>query len=330
MRSTAAFGGSSEGQILVVCRKWAKFIHCSFSAHSLAILLLLSGFTNRLCAQDLTGQWTGTATDNASERRQRLVLSITEGDSAFGGVLHWYSPETQTIRHIIVSGRFYAKDSILTIREDSARTRGTDGGVGDPPGAVDGQTSPGPHQGFYLLFYRRMAGRRDMLTGSWHNAAQWMGTAGELTISLEKKAPPFIPLPAAKPVNKKNDSAATRQLQALQQRENIVAATIPVHGTDTIHVELYDNGEIDGDSVSLFLNNRLLLQHLRLAAEPKVILIPIDKSIPVNRLILFAENLGTLPPNTALMEVTVHGKTYELFLSTDYRKNASVEFQVQE
>ena len=46
--------------------------------------------------------------------------------------------------------------------------------------------------------------------------------------------------------------------------------------------------------------------------------------------VLFAENLGTLPPNTALMEVTVHGKTYELFLSTDYKKNASVEFALQE
>jgi len=46
--------------------------------------------------------------------------------------------------------------------------------------------------------------------------------------------------------------------------------------------------------------------------------------------VLFAENLGTLPPNTALMEVTVHGKTYELFLSTDYKKNASIEFALQE
>jgi hypothetical protein len=293
------------------------------------VLLLLTGYVMELRAQDLTGQWTGTATDNAKESRQRLVLSITEGDSAFGGVLHWYSPETQTIRHIIVSGRFYAKDSILTIREDSARTRGTAGAAGDPLNSKDPQAAH-PHEGFYLLFYRRMAGRRDMLTGSWHNAAQWMGTAGDLTISLEKKAPPFIPLPVTKPVSKKIDSASNRQLQALQQRQNVLAATIPVRGTDTLRIQLYDNGEIDGDSVSLFLNNHLLLQHLMLTAEAKVLLVPIDKSIPVNRLILFAENLGRLPPNTALMEVTVHGKTYELFLSTDFRKNASVEFQLQE
>jgi hypothetical protein len=107
-------------------------------------------------------------------------------------------------------------------------------------------------------------------------------------------------------------------------------ATIPIRGTDTVSVTLYDNGEIDGDSISLYLNNELLLQHYKLTAEAKVLLVPIDKSLPVNRLVLFAENLGKLPPNTALMEVTVHGKTYELFLSTDYKKNASVEFLMQE
>jgi hypothetical protein len=107
-------------------------------------------------------------------------------------------------------------------------------------------------------------------------------------------------------------------------------ATIPLRGTDSVIIALYDNGEIDGDSVSLYLNGEMLLQHLKLTAQPKVLTIAIDKSLPVNKLVLFAENLGRLPPNTALMEVTVRGKTYDLFLSTDYKKNASVEFSMQE
>lgn len=281
------------------------------------ILLVVSGLGWRANAQDLTGQWTGSATGRSPENKQKLVLSITEGDSAFGGVLHWYSPETQTIRHIIVSGRFYGKDSILTIREDSTINI-EEGRAGGPPG------------GFYILFYRRTAGRRDQLDGHWKGSGGWMGTTDDLTIQLEKKAPPFLPLPVAKP--KKKDSADTKQVQSLLGRESVVAANIPIpaQGVDTIQIALYDNGEIDGDSVSLFLNNRLLVQHVRLTAEAKVLQVPIDKSIPVNRLVLFAENLGRLPPNTALMEVTVHGKTYPLFLSTDFKKNASVEFQLQE
>jgi len=281
------------------------------------ILLVISGWGIEGRAQDLTGQWTGTATGLTPEGQQKLVLSILEGDSAFGGVLHWYSPETQTIRHIIVSGRFYGKDSILTIREDST-INVEEGRAGGPPG------------GFYILFYRRTAGRRDELQGHWRGTGGWMGTSEDLTIRLEKKAPPFIPVLMTKP--KKKDSTESKQVQTLLGRESVVAANIPVptQGTDTIKIELYDNGEIDGDSVSLFLNNGLLLQHLKLTAQAKVLLVPVDKSVPVNRLVLFAENLGRLPPNTALMEVTVHGKTYTLFLSTDFKKNASVEFELQE
>lgn len=272
----------------------------------LAIALLVSslGVGRRLQAQDLSGQWTGTVSDVGSDTKQKIVLTITESDSAIAGVLHWYSPQTQYIRHLIISGRFYGRDSVLTIREDSAND------------AV---------HGFHVLYYRRATGRRDMLEGHWTTAPGSQAVkAADFTISLEKKAPPFIPFALPK---KKKDSA---QLKALSDRETPVVATIPVRGIDTIRVELYDNGEIDGDSVSLYLNNDLLLQHYKLTAQAKVMLVPIDKSLPVNRLILFAENLGTIPPNTALMEVTVHGKTYDLFLSTDFRKNACVEFALQE
>jgi len=283
---------------------------------------MISGFIGEAKGQDLTGQWTGTATDKTSESKQKLVLSITEGDSAFGGVLHWYSPETRTIRHIIVSGRFYGKDSILTIREDSTRQNVVGYASGGDPAAK------GPPGGFYVLFYRRTAGRKDMLEGHWQANFQSVMKTGEWTIRMEKKAPAFIPVPMAK--LRKKDSADVRQFQALQSRESVVAARIPAQGIDTIRVALYDNGEIDGDSVSLYINNELVAQHVRLSADAKVILVPIDKSIAVNKLVLFAENLGRLPPNTALMEITVHGQTYNLFLSTDYKRNASVEFLLEE
>ncbi|MES1159271.1 MAG: hypothetical protein ABUM51_00795, partial [Bacteroidota bacterium] len=121
-----------------------------------------------------------------------------------------------------------------------------------------------------------------------------------------------------------------KQYQELLARKSFIAATIPVGGIDSIKVQLYDNGEIDGDSVSLYLNGELVVEHLKLTATPKTLQLPLDKSLPVNKLLLFAENLGRLPPNTALMEVTVNGKVYNLFLSTDYKRNASVEFTLQE
>ncbi|HWK02824.1 MAG TPA: hypothetical protein VNS58_04305 [Puia sp.] len=284
----------------------------------LAILLLLPWPGWVLRAQDLTGQWTGSATNNLSDSKQKLVLNIASGDSAFGGVLHWYTPETHYIRHVLVSGRYYGKDSILSIREDSVRDdRAMES---DFPGAARAGT------GFSVLYYKRI-GHKEVLEGHW---ADLTGNRqpGGLVIRLEKKAPPFIPVVLL--THKKKDSAQAKQYEALLNRQTIVAATIPVRGIDSVKIALYDNGEIDGDSVSLYLNGELVIGHLKLTASAKTLILPLDKSLPVNKLLLFAENLGRLPPNTALMEVTTNGKIYNLFLSTDYKRNASVEFTLQE
>src|ERR1700761_7525290 len=181
------------------------------SLFAVFVWVLSFGVGRELQAQDLSGQWTGTASDVGSDSKQKIVLTITEGDSAIAGVLHWYTPETQYIRHLIISGRFYGKDSVLTIREDS--TAGA---------------------GFHVLYYRRTPGRRDMLEGHWEGSVDPRKEAGSLTIQLEKKAPPFIPVP---PIKKKKDSV---QLRILQGRESPVVATIPVRGTDTVRVALYD------------------------------------------------------------------------------------------
>ena len=45
---------------------------------------------------------------------------------------------------------------------------------------------------------------------------------------------------------------------------------IPLKG-DSIELRFYDNAEIDGDSISLFLNEKLVFQHIFLKAKPYVI-----------------------------------------------------------
>ncbi|HTI11566.1 MAG TPA: hypothetical protein VL832_23490 [Puia sp.] len=290
----------------------------------LAILLILPWPGWALRAQDLTGQWTGIATNNLSDRKQKLVLTIASGDSAFGGVLHWYLPEVNTIRHLVISGRYYGKDSILSIREDSIQDDGTMNTGFEQAGSQPGATHTG--RGFSILYYKRI-GHKEVLEGHWRDPAGYVPGNGSLVIRLEKKAPPFIPVVLT---HKKKDSAQSKQYQELLARKSYIAATIPVGGIDSIKVQLYDNGEIDGDSVSLYLNGELVAGHVKLTATAKTLLLPLDKTLPVNKLLLFAENLGRLPPNTALMEVTVKGKVYNLFLSTDYKRNASVEFTLQE
>jgi len=48
-----------------------------------------------------------------------------------------------------------------------------------------------------------------------------------------------------------------------------------------------------------------------------------------NELILYADNLGDIPPNTALMIITDGVNRYEVRLSADLKNNASVRFELQ-
>ncbi len=296
---------------------------------SLLVILCLAGLGSIGKAQDLRGQWTGGSTDNLSDKKQKLVLNIASGDSLFGGVLHWYYPETQTIRHFFISGLYHAKDSILFLLENGS----TSSQAGYPVRTSGQASSPedsaaGPGKGIFVLHYKRVA-HKEVLEGHWRDPDKNDKEPGSgMTIRLEKKGPPFIPLPPI--AHKKKDSTQQKQYNELLGRESPLVAKIPIRLQDSVRIDLYDNGEIDGDSVSLYLNNQLILTHLKLQAQPKTVWLPIDRSLPVNKLVLFAENLGRLPPNTALMEVTLNGKLFNVFLSTDYKHNAMVEFVVED
>ena len=99
--------------------------------------------------------------------------------------------------------------------------------------------------------------------------------------------------------------------------------------SDKIKIEIYDDGEIDNDIVSVFFNKGLIVANKSLAAKPytfTVELIP-GKS---NELILYADNLGSIAPNTALMIISDGISRYEVRLSADLKSNASVRFEFKQ
>jgi len=110
-----------------------------------------------------------------------------------------------------------------------------------------------------------------------------------------------------------------------EKRNNTVLKTIEIEN-ENIKIDLYDNGEIDGDSVSLFLNGKLLLARKKLTTQPLTIRIPFDELDNENELVMYAENLGTIPPNTALMIVTDGNKRYEVRITSDLQKSGTIKF----
>jgi hypothetical protein len=108
-------------------------------------------------------------------------------------------------------------------------------------------------------------------------------------------------------------------------RRKVLITEIPVTG-DSIELRFYDNAEIDGDSISLFLNDKLIFQHIRLLGSAYTIKIPVDELGTANELIMVAENLGSIPPNTSYMVAIVGDKRYEARLESTEGSSAMVRF----
>lgn len=88
---------------------------------------------------------------------------------------------------------------------------------------------------------------------------------------------------------------------------------------------LYDNGTVDGDTVSIILDGRMILakQGLSTNAINKTIYIP-QGSGDSMQLVMYAENLGSLPPNTGLLIINDGSDRYEIRFAGDLEKNAAI------
>jgi len=113
--------------------------------------------------------------------------------------------------------------------------------------------------------------------------------------------------------------------KVLQERENTLVKTI-VTDQEDIRIDLYDNGTIDNDTITVYHNNELVTANQRLNSTPPITFhINCNKNENYHEIVVVAENLGDIPPNTALMVVTAGGKKrYEIFLASNEQKNAKV------
>jgi len=111
-----------------------------------------------------------------------------------------------------------------------------------------------------------------------------------------------------------------------KQREKVVSKEITVD-SDSLKVDFYDNGEIDGDSISIFYNDKLIAFNRILSARAVHFNVALDPTREVNEITMFADNLGSIPPNTALMVVTDGKKRYEIPMASNLEKNATLKIK---
>lgn len=259
-------------------------------------------------ADELNGIWKGTLTQGPGGCFPRYFLELqihSNGDRITGRAYDYYD-KTHFVK-MNFTGRYNAQTHRLVLIESQ---------VLEAKIPEDCQ----PCIKTYDLNYSKN-GQEEVLAGDWKGIfSEKRIVCPPGKIELKKVTVSEFPVDIDQ-----NDTLANLERSLhLTPREKSVVKTITLNSAQ-IKIELYDNAEIDHDTVTVFLNNKLLLYRQMLTDRPLTINFIAFPSTEYE-LVMYADNLGTIPPNTALLMVTAGEKKFEVFLSSSEQKSAAVKF----
>ena len=93
--------------------------------------------------------------------------------------------------------------------------------------------------------------------------------------------------------------------------------------SDSIELNFYDNGDIDNDTITVYYNKQMILNKQRLSDRPVTVKINV-KEKSENEIVMFADNLGSIPPNTAILIFEDKGVRHEVKIDSNLKSSGSV------
>lgn len=262
-------------------------------------------------AQNLTGIWRGKRTqiEGGCYPEYYLELQISFSDNAImGRAYNFYDRDRYT--KINFTGKYNPQTKRMVIIENAVLQFNV------PFNCI-------PCIKTYDLTWS-INGIEEALSGEWKGHEMGNATAcppGRIFLTRQNQS--IFPVE----VHQTDSLLLLQKTMKIQQRSKEVVQYLIVD-TSLIRIELYDNAEIDDDTVSVFLNNTLLLHKKRLTDKPIILELTAFPNTEYE-LMMYAENLGRIPPNTSLMIITAGKKRYEMRISSSEQKNAVVRFKYQ-
>lgn len=135
------------------------------------------------------------------------------------------------------------------------------------------------------------------------------------TLTIQNKIPPVVSNPTS-----------TTALPGYDTRKMELTKSYDIK-SDSVRVLLSDNGIVDGDSITVVYDGKIILTHFLLQAKPKEIKLAVSKDKPYHELVMYAENLGSIPPNTSLMVLYDGTKKYQVYIRASENSNAVIKFR---
>lgn len=286
-------------------------------------------------SQSVAGYWYGNANvkSKKSANNYLVELILNQDRTQVKGVLNYYFKNT--FRSLTVTGNYNSMTRQLILFNIPVTYHGSTSSM-----EVDCMMN--------FIAKLRVSPQDSRLLGNFEGKPEYKYTCADINFSLRKDADISKKDSILNAIRQYKETyqvwkpSATDTLEAVnivqrkvvnyviedqyKHRENVVADEITVN-SDSLNVDFYDNGEIDGDSISVFFNNILLAFNRKTSDRAIHFDLVLDSTKEVNELTMFADNLGAIPPNTALMLVSDGENRYELRLSSSLEKNATIRIK---
>lgn len=303
------------------------------------LLIFLNWLPRSLPAQQLTGIWSGKISRSTAQYSgvENMEIQLFQSGKRLWG--HSFSFK-DTSRFVLfrVQGNRDRKVKSVLLKENGVAFYLL------PPGYF-------PCEKYFDLIYSKI-GRTEYLTGKWGGVGIGLDTScfpnEQLIVVLQKLKAPEYPLETFASrkvmdyfVTRKNLKSEPDPVDSLLLVEKSPLQRLPdgdsiikerkldiqriLQLTDSVvRVSLYDNAIIDDDTISVFVNKKAYLVNTRVSDKKIGFELKLTDPTQPIEILMQAENLGSIPPNTALMIIECGKKRYEVRLTSSYEKHAVI------
>lgn len=322
-----------------------------------AFLLLLI-LPVQVLAQDITGVWTGCINTMGNELPYELVIS--KNDEKFGG----YSLTTFTIDGVenwgMKSMKIKAKNGKITIEDDELvddnysikakrmmlysvmnLTRQDSSLI--LTGTFNSRSYNNPTYKGTIVLRKKSNFSQTKLMAKLGQMNLLQSLSFMQPVKEKEKVIVSSSTAVKDPEPKKGNQFAVKTPPPVIKKEQPSGPVVPAanlakrkieiiqtifFSSDSLVLSLYDNGQVDGDTVSVIWNGQTIIQKEGLTTKA------IHKTIYTGsvsadsvQLVMYAENLGLIPPNTGLLIIQDGDKRYEVRFSGDLQRNSAINFK---
>lgn len=266
----------------------------------LLLLLLLATIVGK--AQDIAGEWRGDFGGGfLNGGLQELVVTLNlYNDSMIEGYSKLYYSSGK-FEHYKVHGVYHKADSTIYFSEDE-----------------EIEVSLGFWATNAMGNYTMKLSMNDSMMrfdGKWKENKKSSFGALNSKVWLEKPIPRKKPSPA---IAKK-----TTPKPKAPKRDYKVQGSMTLGTSDSIRIEITDNANVDGDMISLYVDDSLIVHQQKITEKPIVLNLAIHNKRTQIRMV--AESQGSVPPCTAHIVIISNDKKHEQDVWSDYAINGVIE-----